>query len=201
MTSVARVSLQPGRCSSRLSTFVETLFQLHLLEFYRPSVSSPLTWIPLPSRIKALLIVWLRRSFLLQGKPFSVPLPTVTVLTDASLVVLGGHCQGSVISGDWNHLDVLPHINVFELMGVFASLRHFRARLLGCSVLLLTDNVSVLTFINRQGGTHSIVLNVLASRLWAWCRAARIFPIASLIPGEENLIADFLSRGKCLPSE
>ena len=65
----------------------------------------------------------------------------------------------------------------------------------------LTDNVSVMTFIDRQGGTHSIVLNDLASRLWAWCRAARIFPIASHIPGEENLIADFLSRGKCLPSE
>ena len=59
----------------------------------------------------------------------------------------------------------------------------------------LTDNVSVMTFIDRQGGTHSIVLNDLASRLWAWCRAARIFPIASHIPGEENLIADFLSRG------
>ena len=176
-------------------------FQLHLLEFYRPGVSSPSMWIPLPAKIKALLIVWLRRSFLLQGKPFSVPLPTVTVTTDASLVGWGGHCQGSMISGDWNHLDVLPHINVLELMGVFASLRHFRARLVGRSVLILTDNVSVMAYINRQGGTHSLALNDLASRLWAWCNAARIFPIASHIPGEENLIADFLSRGKCLPSE
>ena len=86
-------------------------------------------------------------------------------------------------------------------MGVFASLRHFRARLVGRSVLILTDNVSVMAYINRQGGTHSLALNDLASRLWAWCNAARIFPIASHIPGEENLIADFLSRGKCLPSE
>ena len=42
LASVTRVSLQSGKCYSSLSTFVETLFQLHLLEFYRPSVSSPL---------------------------------------------------------------------------------------------------------------------------------------------------------------
>ena len=43
------------------------------------------------------------------GQTFSVPLPSVTVTTDASLVGWGGLCQGSVISGDWNHLDALLH--------------------------------------------------------------------------------------------
>ncbi|XP_030834672.1 uncharacterized protein LOC115921380 [Strongylocentrotus purpuratus] len=176
-------------------------FQFFLLEFYQPGVSSLLTWIPLSSRIKGLLGPWLRRSFLLQGKRFRVPLPSVTVTTDASLLGWGGHCQGSMISGDWSHLDFLPHFNVLELMGVFAPLRHFRARLVGRSVLILTDNVSVMAYINRQGGTHSVALNELASQLWAWCKGARVFPIASHIPGEENIIADFLSRGKCLPSE
>ena len=59
----------------------------------------------------------------------------------------------------------------------------------------------MLAYIIRQGGTFSLALNDLASRLWAWCKTARNFPFASHIPGEENLIADFLSRGKCLPSE
>ena len=56
-------------------------------------------------------------------------------------------------------------------------------------------------YINKQGGTHSTRLNALAAELWTWCRRRDIIPIASYIPGQDNLIADFLSRGRVLPSE
>lgn len=53
----------------------------------------------------------------------------------------------------------------------------------------------------RQVGTRSALLNTLAAQLWRWCQANNIVPITSYIPGEDNLIADFVSRGQCLPSE
>ena len=104
-------------------------------------------------------------------------------------------------SGDWSHLPWIPHINVLEFKAVLLCLRAFLHRTRGKSILLLTDNVSVAAYINRQGGTHSPQLCDLATQLWRWCRAHDIEPRATYLPGEENLVADFLSRGKCLPSE
>lgn len=78
---------------------------------------------------------------------------------------------------------------------------HFRRLLVGRTVLLLSDNTTVAAYINRRGGTRSSSLDELAARLWQWCRAVEIMPVASVIPGQDNLVADFLSRGRCLASE
>ena len=56
-------------------------------------------------------------------------------------------------------------------------------------------------YINKQGGTRSTRLNALAAGLWTWCRRRDIIPIASYSPGQDKLIADFLSRGRIPPSE
>ena len=176
-------------------------FQLHLLKFFRPRLDSRSKRIPLTRDIRRLLIPWSRESFLSRGKPFRTPLPSVSMSTDASLLGWGGHCRGSWISGDWSHLNSIPHINVLELMAVLLSLKHFENLLRGQTVLVLTDNTTVAAYINRQGGTHSRSLNLLTAELWNWCRSHQILPRASYIPGKENLIADFLSRGNSLPSE
>lgn len=96
--------------------------------------------------------------------------------------------------------DIL-HINVLELLAAVMSLRHFRGACVGRFVLVLMDNTTVAAYINRQGGTPSASLNALAAQLWRWFWANDIVPIANKIPGQDNLIADFLSRGKCLPWE
>ena len=176
-------------------------FQLHLLKFYKPSVDSLKMWIPLTLEIKHLLIPWTKEKFLLQGKPLRTPLPSITISTDASFMGWGGHCQNQVVSGDWSHLCTLPHINLLELMAVFMSLHHFENMIVGRAVQILTDNTTVAAYINKQGGTRSKSMNDLAAKIWRWCRSHQVFPIASYIPGQENLLADFLSRGQCLPSE
>ena len=176
-------------------------FQWHLRVFFTQGVSSPEVWVPLSRGVARLLGPWKNARFLSRGKPFHCPLPSVTVTTDASLQGWGGLCEGSYVAGDWSHLCTLPHINVLELMAVQSSLSHFQERLRGHSVLILTDNVSVAAYINRQGGTRSWSLNRLAIRLWEWCLSRDILPSATYLPGQENLIADFLSRGRSLPSE
>ena len=90
--------------------------------------------------------------------------------------------------------------SMLEFRAVLLSLRSFLPLLRRRTVLIRTDNVTVAAY-NKQGGTHSTILNALAALLWKWCRREGIFPIASHIPGQDNLIADFLSRGRVLPSE
>ncbi|XP_041484656.1 uncharacterized protein LOC121431212 [Lytechinus variegatus] len=176
-------------------------FQRHLLRYYSPGVDSLHSRIPLPLTIRRSLAPWTRPAFVAQGKPLQTPLPSASVTTDASLSGWGGHCEGEMVSGDWAYPGALPHINVLEMQAVSNALRHFQHKLIGRTVLVRTDNRSVAAYINRQGGTRSNSLDALAAGLWKWCRATKIVPIASYIPGRDNLIADFLSRGRCLPSE
>ena len=174
--------------------------QLHFLRNYQPG-RDPLTRrVPLPMTIRLLCRRWSRLEFLRTGNPLRVPQPTITVTTDASHTGWGGHCRDRIAYGDWSRYRVLPHINVLEFQAVFLSLHHFLPLVRHRTVLIRTDNITVAAYINKQGGTHSTRLNTLAE-LWTWCRRRDIIPTASYIPGQDNLIADFLSRGRVLPSE
>ena len=175
--------------------------QIHLLRYYSPSRDLLTRLVPIPPTIRLHLVRWSRRDFLSSGNPLRVPQSSITVTTDASHLGWGGHCLGNTAFGDWPRADTLSHINVLEFLAVLLSLRAFLPLLRRRTVLIRTDNVTVAAYINKQGGTHSTRLNALAALLWKWCRREGIFPIASHIPGQDNLIADFLSRGRVLPSE
>lgn len=148
-----------------------------------------------PKEIKLLLVPWTDSAFLAWGKPFGTHLPSVCLLTDASH--LGwGHCLGNMVLGTWDHLIVLPHIKVLEMLAALALLHHFRWFLVGHMVLVLTDNTTVAAYINRRGSACSSWPPACGDGAGLWTT-----PVASYIPGHDNLIADFLSRGKCYPSE
>ena len=61
-------------------------------------------------------------------------------------------------------------------------------------VLLLMDNISAVTYINKMGGTHSPMLSYLAKNLWDWCLTHNILVTARYIPGIQNVEADRESR-------
>ncbi|XP_071478129.1 uncharacterized protein [Diadema antillarum] len=106
-----------------------------------------------------------------------------------------------MVAGRWSHRAAIRHINVLEFQAVQLSLQQFLPLLRGRTVLKRTDNVTVAAYINRQEGTRSTNLSRLAAQFWRWCRHRDITPVASYFPGQDNLIGDFLSRGRCLPSE
>ena len=63
-----------------------------------------------------------------------------------------------MVSGDWSHLSRLPHINQLEF------------------------NITVASYINRQGGTHSIQLNQLATQFWKLVSRTSHYPHGLLPP-------------------
>ena len=175
--------------------------QIHFLGHFRPNVDPLSLRVPVTNLVRPHLARWMCRPFLTQGKCLHQPYPSVTVTTDASLLGWGAVSEGRMVSGDWYHLPVLPHINQLEFRAVMLACKHFQTFLSGKAVLIQTDNVTVAAYINRQGGTHSLSLNRLAAQFWRWCHTWNIFPVATYLPGQENLVADFLSRGRQLPSE
>ncbi len=68
-------------------------------------------------------------------------------------------------------------------------------------IIVRTDNMAVLSHINRQGGSRSRTLDRLARRLLLWSQGKFLSLRAVHIPGILNLAADFLSRQKLRPVE
>ena len=64
----------------------------------------------------------------------------------------------------------------------------------GHQVMIATDNSTVVSYINKQGGTCSPTLLRLTVELLLWLEAQNIIVQARHIPGCLNVIADHLSR-------
>lgn len=175
--------------------------QLHFLRFFTPLTDPQDKLVPMSPEILVLCRAWASPSRLLVGKPFAPPPPSLVITTDASRLGWGAVLHSHRVSGVWSKKESLDHINSLELKAVFLALQNLESHVLGHSVLIRSDNMTVVSFINHQGGTHSSSLCHLTLDLWDWCLLRGIFLHAAHIPGEENLVADFLSRGKFLPSE
>ena len=100
----------------------------------------------------------------------------------------------SQILGTWTRTDRKLHINCLELKAVVSALQHCSPVLQGHQVMIATVNSTVVSYINKQGGTHSPTLLRLTVELLLWLEAQIIIVRARHIPGCLNVIADHLSR-------
>ncbi len=123
------------------------------------------------------------------------------VTTDASLTGWGAVFEGRPACGVWTEEFLSWHINCLELRAVFLALIHFLPSLMGCHVIVRTDNMAVVSHINRQGGSRSRTLNRHAHRLLLWAQDKFLSLRAVHVPGALNIAADFLSRQKLRSGE
>ena len=96
--------------------------------------------------------------------------------------------------GVWSEPEKELHINFLELKAVVLALKSFEHRCRGQIVLIATDNTTVVSYINKEGGMRSVSLHALLWRLLSWCHPRGIVLRARHIPGRLNVIADKLSR-------
>lgn len=117
------------------------------------------------------------------------------VLTDASNLGWGALHEGMPASGLWSSTEQSLHINCLEMKAVGLALKAFLSNLRGHHVLVRTDNMSVVAYINRQGGIRSGNLHAMARDLLLWAQTNLSSLRAAHIPGVQNVGADMLSRG------
>ena len=86
-----------------------------------------------------------------------------------------------------------PH-QLLGTRGGRGCLHHWAPVLQGHQVMIATDNSTVLSYINKHGGTQSHTLLRLVVELFMWLQAQNIVVRARHIPGCLNMIADHLSR-------
>ena len=131
---------------------------------------------------------------LMAGAPIHPQVHNTLVFTDASQKGWGAHLNEIVLSGLWSNKEAQLHINVLELKAVLLALKGFQEHLQGQTVLICSDNSTVVSYLNKEGGTHSIEMCALIWRILAFTNSRRIQIRARHVPGSLNVIADSLSR-------
>ncbi|XP_059371000.1 uncharacterized protein LOC132108312, partial [Carassius carassius] len=162
---------------------------------------NPLRVIKVTRRCLRALDMWKKPWFLNQGPVLGVPCRRVTLATDASLTGWGAVISGHPARGLSSGRHPTWHINCLEILAVYRALKYFLPDLRGHHVLVRTDNTSVVSYINHQGGLRSRPLYKLAHQILLWSQGKLLSIRAVYIPGRLNVGADILSRQGPRPGE
>ena len=96
-------------------------------------------------------------------------------------------------SGVWSQGESSLHI-VLEMMAVSRALAAFLPHLLGQSVVLMSDNSTVVIYLWYQGGTVFRILCCMAVEVAIWTERHLVSLMARYIPGKKKVLADQLNR-------
>ncbi len=168
--------------------------QIHFLSHYR-AWCHPLSWVvQIPKALLPTLRWWVHTDNLRAGLLFRTPIPMDTLTTDASKRGWGAHFRSIRMAGRWSRVQARFHINLLELWAVFLALRFLGPRVRGLPITVRCDNMTVVTYLNKEGGTRSPLLCKETIKLLLWCHKRGISLHAEHLPGVDNTIADALSR-------
>ena len=138
---------------------------------------------------------WLQEASLWVGHGILIPQHDVTIDTDAGPWAWGGYLGPNFVQGFWTawEQDNLSQ-NHKELLGVFYTLQGFEHRLRNKTVLVQTDNKSVMSYLGKGQGGRSRSLSVKAEEVLDWCLARGIRLRCLHLAGILNIRADKISR-------
>ena len=139
--------------------------QWHLKAHWSPESDPPSLPVPLPWEVRRDLSWWMVRDHLLTGVRFGTPAPDLHLYSDASCSGWGAHLLDQLVSGVWSDQEKLLLINILEMKALFLGLQAFRENVIGHHVTAMCDNLTVVAYVNKQGGTVSWALCLLASSL------------------------------------
>ena len=167
-------------------------FQFHLKEHWRfpQSLDTLLFW---TETISAHLEWWQNPTNVMKGADLYPKDHSIQLFTDSSNEGWGAHLEQTFTKGLWSDRGK-KHINVLELKAVSLALQRFKDQCQNQTVLVATDNSTVVAYINKQGGTHSAEMYALLWKIMTWYHRYQITLKARHIPGCLNVMASLLSR-------
>ena len=153
-------------------------------------------WKFLSTKLQNHLQFWLKKDNLLKGCKIFPQNSSKVITTDASKIGYGGHMGNQLFQGSWSVQDKKRHINQLEMKAVTLTVRHFLPQLRGHTVLIRSDNTTVVQCINKQGSTKSVQMCYQTWDLWHLALENKITLKAAHVAGSWNILADNLSRVK-----
>ena len=129
-----------------------------------------------------------------RGIPLHPPRPTQDLYTDASKAGWGAQLHAHQARGVWSASERLLHINHLEMLAVLRACQAFSPHVTHTVTRAHIDNTTVVAYINKEGGTRSWPLTLLARQVLKWCDRQEVVLHAVHIQGFLNVQADALSR-------
>ena len=167
--------------------------QWYLRTHYRYPQSLDIT-IQVNQQLRSYLVWWKDPKNLSIGSPLHPQEHNVLLFCDSSNLGWGAHIGQSTCSGLWSIQEKNLHINILELKAVYLALKHFCQAIQGQTVLIASDNSTVVSYLNKEGGTKSWEMCLLVWRIMSFCHPRNIQVRARHIQGSLNVVADNLSR-------
>ena len=176
--------------------------QWQLNTIWSPDNDPPDLPVELTQEVREDLSWWTVESRLLEGVPFRTLPPGLLLFTDASCAGWGAHLLDQRASGKWSEEEKMLHINLLEMKAVWLGLQSFQKIVTAHRVTVMCDNSTVVAYISKQGGTHSLSMCELTSRLLKWTESIYVHLEARYLPGQNNVLADLLScRDQAIATE
>ena len=114
----------------------------------------------------------------------------------------GAHLNEYTARGTWSLPESKLHINYLELKAVLLALQEFKDFCSDKIVLIATDNTTVVSYINKEGGMRLGPASALLWRILTWCARKQVTLKARHIPDRLDVVADKLSRlGQTIQTE
>ena len=170
--------------------------QMCLLSVWKPHIFPLDHPISINGMIRSHLQWWINPIRFETGTSIHPPDPKFFLYTDASHYGWGAHLEPTTLSfhGRWTENQSQLHINMLEMMAIRLALKQAKTFIHHSCIMISTDNTTVVSYINKQGGTHSPNLCVEVWKILNWCLEQDIVIRVRHIPGKFNILADRLSR-------
>ena len=170
--------------------------QMCLLSVWKPHILPLDHPISINGMIRSHLQWWINPIRFEPGTSIHPPDPKFYLYTDASHYGWGAHLEPTTLSfhGRWTENQSQLHINMLEMMAIRLALKQAKTFIHHSCIMISTDNTTVVSYINKQGGTHSPNLCVEVWKILNWSLEQDTVIRVRHIPGKFNILADRLSR-------
>ena len=167
-----------------------------LLSVWKPHILPLDHPISINGMIRSHLQWWINPIRFEAGTSIHPPDPEFFLYTDASHYGWGAHLEPTTLSfhGRWTENQSQLHINMLDMMAIRLALKQAKTFIHHSCIMISTDNTTVVSYINKEGGTHSPDLCVEVWKILNWCLEQDIVIRVRHIPGKFNILADHLSR-------
>ena len=98
----------------------------------------------------------------------------IQIFTDTSNERWGTHLKQVSTNGPWSDREKRPHIIALELEAVSLALQRLKDLCQNHTVLVATDNSTVLAYIKKQGETHLAEMCAPLWKIMTWCHHYQI---------------------------
>ena len=127
-----------------------------------------------------------------------LPPPEGEFFTDASLIGWGAHLVEFVAQGLWDPVGQQKHINELELEAVCLFMKELQTHIPRGHLRIVSDNATVVAYINSQRGTVSPRLSEAKERLLIEWHGKGVSLSSRHLADVSNVLADFLNRQRTI---